>query len=170
MHILRRLSLVFILVILVGFGGGIIALRVSGLRALSVQTGSMDPTIRVHDLVLVAPRTPTQVTSGAVVAFRSQTQPGLVIMHRLIAVDRTANTLVTKGDANDRYDVPVPTQALDGEVVYVIPYIGGLVDAACTPYGLVLLVYLPALLIIYAEIRRAYRGVSTQRHYIFRTQ
>ncbi len=89
-----------------------------GYWPMIVLSGSMEPSIRIGDIVVVK-RTQQEPRVGDVVAYKYS---GMIILHRVINV--TGNQLVTKGDANDAPDNPITVKQVLGELYLHIPYVG----------------------------------------------
>ncbi len=169
MKALRSVGLSLVVIALVLLGAGMIVLRASGLGAYSVQTDSMSPAIERKDLVLVEKVVPSVLVEGEVIAFRSIVNPDEIITHRLLGIDTASNTLVTKGDALNDVDMPIPSQQLVGRVKYTFPLVGGLFDMLHKPGGLVAVIYIPAFVVLVAELRRL-RSYYASQHYVLRSQ
>jgi signal peptidase len=97
-----------------------------------VLSGSMEPTLSVHDLVLI--RETQAVEVGDVVVYQSENE---LIIHRVISVGK--DTLITQGDANSSADEPIPRSAVKGVLVASVPHVGILVLALKKPVVVVLL-------------------------------
>lgn len=142
----------------------------SGFKALSVQTGSMEPSIKPGHLVLVKSIKPTDIAVGDVITYSSADKPGQTITHRVTEVRSDGNKplqFVTKGDANPSVDPKtIPVHRVVGKVSANIPYAGFVADFLRTPLGLALAIYLPALFVIVAELRRLSAYYDSQK--IFR--
>jgi signal peptidase len=119
---------------------------------LAVQTASMRPLIAPGDAVFVRSVAASTLQDGDVVSYKSPANPRRTITHRIIAIDHTAKTLNTKGDAAPRPDTAINQSQLIGKVSLVVPKMGWLLDALHKPLGLALLIYVPALTIISYEI------------------
>lgn len=78
------------------------ALRISGKVKIKVNGASMLPAIWPGDLVSIRRCVPSELKSGSVIAFRQNRR---LIIHRLI--DRTGDSIVTRGDALPRFDADV---------------------------------------------------------------
>lgn len=120
-----------------------------GIKTFVVQSGSMEPAIGVGSVVVVKPVDTYQV--GDVITFgpRSKTKPPTT--HRIIEVKEDGN-LVTKGDANEDQDIrAVSRYEVIGKVILSIPYVGYAVAAAQKPWGFMIIVVIPAVLIIWEE-------------------
>ena len=97
-----------------------------------VLSGSMEPTLRVNDLVVVTPA--EAYREGEIIVFQ---QEGDLIIHRIISVDETAQILQTKGDANNTADEPISFTQVKGREAFHIPFVGIIVRALKTPVGIV---------------------------------
>jgi signal peptidase len=97
-----------------------------------VLSGSMEPTLSVHDLVLI--RETPAVKAGDVVVYQSENE---LIIHRVISVGE--DTLITQGDANSSADEPISHGAVKGVLVASVPHVGILVLALKNPVVVILL-------------------------------
>jgi signal peptidase len=129
-----------------------------------VQSGSMGPTLNVGDLAVAAPVRPGDLTVGTIIVYRTAENPGIVVTHRLKAVEVNPDgslSFHTQGDANDIQDrVLVSEAALIGRVVYSLPKLGYLADFAKRGEGKLLLILLPALLLVLDYRASARRSTS----------
>ncbi|MCL2423683.1 MAG: signal peptidase I [Micrococcales bacterium] len=99
---------------------------------LTVLTGSMRPTYQPGDVVAVrgikAHEVCRNVNPGDVVTFMPNTDDYTMVTHRVVRVydydGYESCTVVTKGDANNVEDPPVPARAVKGVVMYSIPKVG----------------------------------------------
>ena len=102
--------------------------RVLGGAALTVLTGSMEPSLSPGDMVVVRgvddPAATTQV--GDVVAFQPTSDDPTLVMHRVVAKKfATDGTwFVTRGDDNGADDDPIQPAQIQGVVTYSVPWIG----------------------------------------------
>jgi len=78
------------------------------------STDSMAPLIRAGDRLHLAAADRRDIRPGALVAFRSG---AILVVHRVLSC--TAGGLVTKGDALERRDQPVPWDAVVARVIAV---------------------------------------------------
>ena len=89
-------------------------------RLVTIEGGSMAPTILRGDLIVVAPA-PSKVEPGMILVM---TAGGQVVTHRVVAVNADG-TFVTRGDANSVNDAWGGQQVkVDGEYVATIPWLG----------------------------------------------
>jgi signal peptidase I len=128
---LLRAVLTFGLWLALGFGvcltAAIALPTLVGYRALTVVSGSMEPTIETGSIVLDKVISPLEAKPGEVVTFPDPSRAGRLVTHRLrsMRVDGATAHMVTKGDANDaveRWTAPVDGRI--GRVVYHVPKLG----------------------------------------------
>ena len=139
-------------VLVVGFGR-----PGSGWRALSVQTGSMRPAVRPGDLVFVKHVPASDLRVGDVITYASKSNARQTITHRIVDIQGESKALkqiTTKGDANELPDAPISEQQIVGKVARTAPLLGRLLDTLRTPLGLLILVYVPALGVVWGELKR----------------
>ncbi len=98
---------------------------VAGWQPTVVLTGSMAPSLRPGDVVLVGPADATvdSLPKGRIVLVADRTRDTGTYLHR---VDRWEDegALVTRGDANATADAPVSADRVLGEVRLVVPLVG----------------------------------------------
>jgi signal peptidase len=130
--VLARAALTFSLWLVAGFAlclTAVVALPgVLGYRALTVVSGSMEPTLETGSVVLDDVISPTEARVGDIVTFNDPHRRRL-LTHRLrrMRVEGGMAHMVTQGDANDapeRWSVPVTGEI--GRVEYHIPKVGHL--------------------------------------------
>lgn len=107
--------------------------KLLGYQVYDVVSGSMDPAIPVHSVVLVQPAAPEELQPGEIVAYRSGSS---VVIHRLVENHIVEGELVTKGDANAEPDpLKVEYAGVLGTVTAHIPFIGIYAEALNTLPG-----------------------------------
>ncbi len=111
-----------------------------------VLTGSMEPTIHVNDLILVAEQ-PTYA-ENEIAVYQSG---NILVVHRILEIDD--GMVTTKGDANNVSDAPVELSAIKGKVVGVIPGVGGVVKILKTPTATAIML-VGAVLLLEASFRK----------------
>ena len=97
-----------------------------------VLSGSMEPTLSVDDLVII--RAAKDYKVGDIVVYQDASS---LVIHKVIAIDE--DQIVTKGEANNTADDPIPVSAVKGKAIGHIPMVGAAVRFLRTPVGLVLL-------------------------------
>lgn len=139
-------------------------------QLLSVPTASMQPNIPSGSLVLVH-RVSEPLKVGDVITYTNPTTMKGTITHRIVRIDRLQSgppMYVTKGDANKTADpLPAIDGLVQGKVVQHVPYVGTWFMWAKTWVGIVLLVYLPAMILLFAEMRKlvAYWRLTMPKSY-----
>lgn len=124
--------------------------HVAGYSARTVVSGSMEPNIRVGDMVLNRSVGPLQAKPGDVISFRDPANMHRIITHRVqrVRVEGLRAKFVTKGDANEaseRWQVPI--DGTIGQVELRIPKVGYALNFVRSPVGRIGFLALPALLL-----------------------
>jgi signal peptidase len=172
MHKLTHIFSAALTLVIVGISLGASILTINGAKFLSVQSGSMVPTFNRGDLVIDTPlggQALRQLAVGDVITYTNPAYlKGQPITHRLVQVGSfgNGNHFITKGDANTATDPPITAKNIVGKVTHSMPYVGYGFDFVRRPLGLALLIYLPALLIVAAEIRRLTAYYKDQEPYV----
>jgi signal peptidase len=118
-----------------------------------VLSGSMEPTISPGDAVIVENVPASAVERGDVITFSSG--GAVPTTHRVVAVvERDGERAFrTKGDANEDPDPGVVRAGdLRGRLLFVIPLVGYVVRFGSTPQGQAVLVGVPVVLLVLAEV------------------
>jgi signal peptidase len=126
-----------------------------GYGAAVVLSGSMEPTIRIDDLILVAQQEDYQVDD--IVVYQNGS---MLVVHRIIELQ--PDTVITRGDANNTADEPFGVQLIKGKVVTVVPLVGHLIWALKTPIGTASLV-IAALLLMELSFRSERKAKAAQQ-------
>ncbi len=125
----------------------------SGLRLLVVEGGSMQPSLKPGDLVVVEPLPQGEMRKGEVIAWKDG-QGGVIHRIESIRGSGSARRFKTRGDANRVGDIE-PRSSLEarGRVALVLPRLGLAVAALRTPAGFFLGVLLPAGVLLVSFFR-----------------
>jgi signal peptidase len=146
-------SLVLITLILIAGASAVSALNIpGGYKLFSVQSGSMEPSIRTGSIVIVQPVNDYKIND--VITYKKDKSKNSVT-HRLVNIETKDDQIVytTKGDANDAPDSePVLKSSVLGKTLFSIPFLGYPVSFSKTQTGLIVLIIIPATLIIYSEL------------------
>lgn len=104
--------------------------RVMGGQALTVLTGSMEPTYAPGDMIVTVPRSTYAI--GDAVTFQPEPGDPTLVTHRIIAITSApgGTEYTTRGDANGSDDAPIVADQVMGKVIYSVPYVGHLSVAA----------------------------------------
>jgi len=107
-----------------------------------VISGSMEPDIRVNDLIIAQEKEYYAV--GDVITYSTGSS---AVTHRIIDGDGEEG-FITKGDANNTPDTsPVSKEQVIGKVIAVVPSVGTFIAFLRTPLGMLCLVLIGFLLI-----------------------
>lgn len=103
-----------------------------GVGAAVVLSGSMEPIYSVGDILIVVKSSSYSI--GDIVVYQTG---GTAVAHKIVSF--TDGKVVTKGEANNTEDDPIPFDAIKGEVLFAIPNAGGIVEFLRTPLGTILI-------------------------------
>ncbi len=131
-------------------------------QLLSVQSASMAPLIQIGDAVLVEKVTIDELRLGDVISFynpdsnagANANTGATIVTHRVVGLDLSARSVQTRGDSNATADQPIDQSLLVGRVTRLLPNVGYILDFVHSRAGLAIGVYLPAAIIVFAELRR----------------
>ncbi|MCK4781337.1 signal peptidase I [Candidatus Parcubacteria bacterium] len=133
-------------------------------KAMTVLSGSMEPAIKMGSVVVVKPAGDYKIND--VITFGEMTKTKTPTTHRIVDMRVTEGvpSYITKGDANNAPDTrEVLKKEIIGKVLFSVPYAGYAVDAARKPIGFALLIIIPALLIIFDEVRKIYAEIKKKK-------
>lgn len=131
-----------------------------GYSPMIVLTGSMEPTIKENDLIVIKTVDPAELKEQDIITFFDPaSKNNSVVTHRIVRINRAEDgslTFTTKGDFNDAEDIDaVPADNLIGTYKFRLPGLGWVAMQMSTPLGLVVCVAVPLILLVaYALIRR----------------
>jgi signal peptidase len=101
--------------------------RLLPFQAFYVRTGSMSPAIPVGALVVATRASAADLGPGDVIVFQRPDQPGMMVVHRIEAVEQgsSGRVFTTKGDANGGPDGwRVPASGDGWRAVYSMSRVG----------------------------------------------
>lgn len=110
-----------------------------------VLSGSMEPTLSVDDLIIIKKTDDYKVDD--VIVFQTE---GIVVVHRVVGMEE--DMYVTRGDANNVNDEPIHEKNIIGEVIFVVPGIGNIIEAIKSPVGMISILSVSFIL-----LERSYR-------------
>ncbi|OGY18615.1 MAG: signal peptidase I [Candidatus Chisholmbacteria bacterium RIFCSPLOWO2_01_FULL_50_28] len=122
-----------------------------------VMSGSMEPAVRLGSVVVVRPQ--SSYSSNDVVTYAPNGDKEKPVTHRILFKSypdgiTQAPVYLTKGDANEDFDrAAVSAKDVIGKSLFVIPFLGYVVNFAKQPYGFIFLVIVPATIVIYEEFK-----------------
>ena len=121
-------------------------------KVLMVLSGSMEPVIKVGSIVTVKPRQEYKIDD--IITFNLGSKAPTT--HRIVDIEEESDKILymVKGDANEDPDLEkVPKENVIGKVLFSIPFLGYALDFAKKPVGFLLLIWVPAIIVIWEEIR-----------------
>ena len=125
------------------------------IRVFSVQSGSMEPAIRLGSLVVV--RGSETYGIGDIVTVVGERTVKETVTHRIaervVDPDNGRVSYRLKGDVNEEADRElVPSGRVIGKVIFSMPYVGYLVSFVQSQVGFMALIIIPATILIYSEL------------------
>ncbi len=110
---------------------------VFGFSFAVVVSGSMEPEIKINDVVIV--KSQKNYKERDIITF-CDTLTGDYVTHRIILASEDG-TFLTKGDANNTDDkLAIPKEAVVGKVIAVLPGAGNIIRKMQTPLGMLIMV------------------------------
>ncbi len=160
-NIIKKILYSLLIVSLLLMAGGVMASALNipgGIKLFTVESGSMEPTIKTGSVVVMKPADHYQ--DQDIITFKAEkdrniSNPRYTTTHRIIQTKNTevGTFFVTKGDANDAADPAlVASDLILGKKILALPYLGYPISLAKTRDGLIFLIVIPATLIIYSEL------------------
>ncbi len=135
-----------------------------GWRVDLVSSGSMEPELKTGSLVITRPVEPQEVVVGDIIVFSPNgvTLGENEVTHRVIGIEEASPLYFKKkGDANDNPDpFTVPARNLVGRICFKAHYVGYIAGFLKTPWGFLLGLVIPGLILItmyITSIRRMLR-------------
>jgi len=130
-------------------------------HGLVVLSGSMEPRMSPGDAVIVREVPPSEIERQDIITYQRQGSD-TPTTHRVIEKQSADGGVayVTKGDANEERDRgTVSHDRVVGEVIFVIPFIGHVVQFANTQLGFLTLVLTPMALFVLSELWELVKSV-----------
>ena len=128
-------------------------------KVMTVLSGSMEPAIKTGGIVVVKPVDDYKIDD--VITFQVAKDKDSVT-HRIVDMEVIEGNVsyITQGDANNAPDQQkVQPREIIGKVLFDLPYLGYVVEAAKKPLGFILIIVVPAIVIIYDEFRKIWREI-----------
>lgn len=123
-----------------------------------VASGSMAPDINTRDGLILRPANQENLQVGQVVVFPDPEVHSQHIVHRIVGIEQKgdASYLTTKGDNNPVADpILIPATSVEGRVALHLPGFGIFFDFVNSPYGFMLTVISPFMLLLLNCLFRA---------------
>ena len=128
-----------------------------GFGAATVLTGSMEPTLHVNDLVIIA-KAP-DYREGDIVVFQTG---GMPTIHRIIKIEGDSGIVITKGDANNTEDdpsVPIVKSDIKGKYLFKLPLVGFVLKHLRSVPGMIMILIL-IFTLFYLSVRAKERDAE----------
>lgn len=106
-------------------------LSIMGFRNFKVSSGSMDPNLKINDIIIVKKNNNYKIND--IITYKKDDE---YITHRIVSIKD--NVIITKGDANNINDEPLTKDIVIGKVVYKYKYIGFIFYLFSKPIFLIL--------------------------------
>lgn len=136
-----------LVVIVVIFAILLLGVRLFGVQAYSVISGSMEPEYPVGSLIYVKEVDPSEIKVGDVITYVLPNETPST--HRVVRIDEENQHFYTKGDANKTEDgAPVHFKNLIGTPIFKIPYLGYAAYYIQHPPGMYIAIAAGAILLI----------------------
>lgn len=103
--------------------------NVLGYSLFEVLTGSMEPTIKIGDDVLI--EITKDIKIGDIVVFDNKENNNFII-HRVVKINETE--VITKGDNNNAIDSAIPKEDIIGKTLIIFPKLGKIQEFFRKPY------------------------------------
>ncbi len=107
---------------------------VTGSQTFTVLTNSMAPKYAPGTFLVVKPTPFTDLRVGDIITYQIESGKPAVISHRIVSVSSTQSgerVFTTKGDNNSLEDeAPVHEVQVRGKLLYAVPYVGFVANAA----------------------------------------
>jgi signal peptidase I len=130
-----------------------------------VISGSMEPNIKTGSIAFSVPIDPKTIKKNDIVTFFLPNDPKQTILHRIIEIKNKQSVLSfqTKGDNNNAKDgFTIDGNSVSGKYIFSIPLIGYLAGFMKTPAGFIILICLPALILIFIQIKYMKEGMNEE--------
>ncbi|MBU4482192.1 signal peptidase I [Candidatus Parcubacteria bacterium] len=134
-------------------------------KVLTVLSGSMQPAIKTGSLVIVKPVAEYKIND--IITFGKISKTEVPTTHRIfdIKLQEGKPIYITKGDANNSPDMKeVLQKQIIGKVLFSIPFAGYIVSAVQKPAGFAIIIILPAIFIMYDEIKKVIKEIKNKKH------
>ena len=147
-------------------------ISILGFKAYIITTNSMEPTIKIGDVVICKEANEEEIKDGDVITFSKD--GGVITTHRVTKIEETESgnkIYVTKGDNNTLEDEEkIEPKEVKGKMTAIIPKLGKIIKL-CTN-NVIILVILLVILILYfikilinekRDIRREKRKIEKEK-------
>ena len=148
--ILNILIILFIINLILSFEENT---HILGIYMFNIVSESMEPTLKINDVVVVKTCEATQLQKGDIITFQ---QDGRIISHRILDItkDKKIIKFRTKGDNNEIPDSDlIPEGQVYGKVLFSIKKIGKIISYIQNIRGLINIVFFVIIVYILVSLR-----------------
>ncbi len=135
----------------------------------TIISPSMEPKIKVYDVVVTKTVDPKTIKVGDVISFISSStiSRGLLVTHRVVSIAIASNdelAFKTKGDNNQTADTaPAMSSSIVGKVIFKIPQLGRVQFFLAQKAGWLLIVVMPALGVIVYDFIKLFKMIDPKK-------
>lgn len=110
---------------------------IKGYAILEVVSGSMEPTIKIGDIIVIDTHSPKYEINDIITFYDVN---GSFVTHRI--VDVNGGKMITKGDNNNSVDQDMDIDYIVGKYLFKIPFLGAFLNVFRNPLylGLILII------------------------------
>lgn len=119
-----------------------------GIRVFRVGSGSMEPYLKVNDLIII--KTQNNYEINDVITFEDNNN---YITHRII--EKEGDLITTKGDSNNTNDPSISEEKIVGKMIYKFRILGFLSYLLLKPFSWALIFVFSALVIMIKPVEKA---------------
>lgn len=139
------IAIISIILLVQTFQGGNEGPNVFGYKFFIITSGSMEPTIKVSDFIIIKEIKPEDVKIEDVITYKENS---IFVTHRVIDIYKENGRFhyVTKGDNNNvQDDRNVIGSDIEGKFITRVPMLGNIISFIQRPIGLVILIAIPII-------------------------
>lgn len=155
LHTLVNTVATILIVFLTFFGGLLVYSKIAnhnvssflGYSIFEVATGSMSPTLKVGDWILIKKSSSYQV--GDIITYQ---ETDYYITHRIIEINDT--NVITQGDANLVADNPISKDNIKGKYIMTLVGLPIVVSILSNPLTMISIILIFGSLLLYKHVKR----------------
>ena len=132
------------------------SINLGGYGVYTVVTGSMDPTLKVKDMILSKKVDPESLNIGDIVVYNGTegSFSGKIVTHRIIKKEKRDNGLyfITKGDANQIEDKEINSNQILGKYAFKLKLLSIVSHIINNTYGFFFVIFVPFIIFVFYEV------------------
>ena len=117
-----------------------------GYRIYRVVSGSMEPTLRINDIVIIKKQDDYSINDIVTYEYNNN-----FVTHRIIKENK--NVITTKGDSNDAEDESITKDKVLGKVVYRFKVVGFIIFMLSNPFSWVIILIVSMIMIFVTPVK-----------------